>query len=229
MQLPLQRKSLATEIYEDLRARIATGGLMAGTTLALTHLAEEYQVSPGPVRDAISTLARDGLVQVESYQQPIVRRWGRCEVRALLDARLLIERQVVDDAVARIMPQELDALRVLNARIEEMVYAHSIEDLGTLIDLDAAFHQGLVRAAGNPVIERMYASLPQHLLQLRHAGRPLDPAQHARMVAQHSRLLDAYAARHVETARALVTEHIETIGRANRRVLVAEVEADAIH
>ncbi|WP_139084285.1 winged helix-turn-helix domain-containing protein, partial [Nesterenkonia sp. F] len=55
--------ALGDQVADDLRRRIITRELPADDVLVEAKLAEEYEVSRGPARDAIRTLAQEGLVE----------------------------------------------------------------------------------------------------------------------------------------------------------------------
>ena len=60
------------KVYSGLRNRIVSLELPPGTTLARKELADHYNVSQMPVRDALQKLAQEGLVLVYPQSKTIV-------------------------------------------------------------------------------------------------------------------------------------------------------------
>src|SRR5882757_6442378 len=57
-----RRQALGEQVARALRAEIHTGALPVDTLLVKAHLAARFEVSRGPVRDALRTLAAEGLI-----------------------------------------------------------------------------------------------------------------------------------------------------------------------
>jgi len=68
---PRQPTGLAKEVADDLRERIATGQIAAGSQLGVAALADEYHVSQPLIRRALEALARERLVTFDGDG------WGR--------------------------------------------------------------------------------------------------------------------------------------------------------
>ena len=59
------RQSLAERVASTLREMFLNGDLKPGQRLIETDIAEQLQVSRGPVRDALKTLQDEGVVHIE--------------------------------------------------------------------------------------------------------------------------------------------------------------------
>ena len=59
------RLSLAERVASTLREMFLNGDLKPGQRLIETEIAEQLQVSRGPVRDALKTLQEEGIVHIE--------------------------------------------------------------------------------------------------------------------------------------------------------------------
>jgi DNA-binding GntR family transcriptional regulator len=101
MRAPAPRFQTKAEwVYAGLREMIATGELVSGERLPMAQLAERFQTSEMPVREALRMLQRDGLVQPLFRMDPDRARLAQREHRAMLDA---VSRHdpVAADAAAR--------------------------------------------------------------------------------------------------------------------------------
>src|SRR3954462_1311293 len=102
---------LAENIFRSLLTQIYEGQLAAGTILNEAALAEEYQVSRGPVREAIRRLQGFQLVTREPYQRARVVRLTPDFVRQLFEVRMALEGLACNLAAQRMPEQELRKLR----------------------------------------------------------------------------------------------------------------------
>jgi len=214
-------KTHATRAMIELRKRILGGELAGGTRLFEVQLAEELQISRTPVREAMSRLAEEGLLDRVKSGGFIVRTFGfadvvdAIELRGVLEgtaARLAAERGVGPTALAKIQQtvNELDACFGEDP---------SEVDFEAYSELNARFHHELAGLAGSDVIrrevERMtrlpFASPSAFLpnsADIEAFRRSLGLAQE-----QHRAIVAAIAARQGARAEALAREHADTARR----------------
>jgi DNA-binding GntR family transcriptional regulator len=61
-------KSLTAQAFERLRADILSGQLQPGGRLRIQALSERYQIGATAIREALSRLVTDGLLEVEDQR-----------------------------------------------------------------------------------------------------------------------------------------------------------------
>jgi GntR family transcriptional repressor for pyruvate dehydrogenase complex len=145
-------------IANRLRAQIVSGELPAGTKLpGHRELAATHSVSVGSMREAISMLISNGLIETRAGRgtyvtaAPPAAGWQRSgtpllreEIEELTEARRVIEVQLAALAAERATPAQIDALRRATERLEA-ASANPYE----YPDADVDFHLVLAEAAGN--------------------------------------------------------------------------------
>ena len=89
---PVPRKSLSDEVLDRLRVAIIRGQLKPGQRLNETMLATTLDVSRGPVREALTQLAREGLVVLQRYKGATVARLSQEEIEEIYELRVALER-----------------------------------------------------------------------------------------------------------------------------------------
>lgn len=89
--------SLATD---RLRSEIVTGGVRPGSKLKLVALAERYAMSRGPLREAATRLAAEGLVVIEDQRGFRVSDISRADLLDLTGTRQRIELLALRDSIA---------------------------------------------------------------------------------------------------------------------------------
>ncbi len=91
--------SAADLIFEALREAIFTGELKAGEHLRQDALAEMFNTSRIPVREALSRLEQQGLVTTERFRGTTVSSLSADEVKEIFEFRALLEGEVIRYAV----------------------------------------------------------------------------------------------------------------------------------
>ncbi|CAN5735056.1 FadR/GntR family transcriptional regulator [soil metagenome] len=169
---PVSRNAVATYLEE----RIHAGQFSPGERLpSERQLAEELHVSRPIVREALRALVERNLLEVLPGRGAYVRtsrlsdaadrldsiyRLGHATPRDLVEARTMLECTAV--ALSAERATETDLI-TLEAAVFGCEHAQSIVDQARY---DLAFHLGIARAAGNPVIETMFRSITSHTIEL---------------------------------------------------------------
>ena len=182
----VKRLCMRDHIREVLVGRILDGTYPSGTQLKELSLAEEFNVSQAPIREALRELEASGLVTCERFCGTRVRGADVGEMRESYELRLLIETA----AVRRAAPYPEALLERLRNLVVEMDEAVRRGDAHAYIERAVGFHRVLVESSGN----RTYLSVWDSLLwdvrarivlrRLAERGRSLRP-----FVALHRRLL----------------------------------------
>jgi len=214
----------------ELRQKIVNGELPGGTRLYEVALAEELQISRTPVREAMSRLAEEGLLERA--------RGGGFEVRSftLLDVLDAIDlRGVLEGTAARLAAEQgVSAKAMARARAITDDIDGCFNRLGEPVDFDryselnAAFHDVLAGFCGSRILQReldRVKSLPFASPSAFVLGQPGEAGSHRSLAlaqAQHRALLDAIANREGARAESLAREH----ARIARQNLVASRAAE---
>ena len=89
-------RSASDELAELLAASVVSGDLKPGERLIEAELAARFNVSRGPVRSALSTLHRLGLVEMRPRRGMVVVELTPSDVRDLYEVRIALERAAVE-------------------------------------------------------------------------------------------------------------------------------------
>lgn len=144
------------ETAQRLRDDIIQGITPPGTLLAEASVAKRLGVSRVPVREALFTLEREGLVKFSPTGRAFVREMGPQDFEELFLLRLALE-----PLSARVAsPQIKKDSRALEQNIAATAKAKSLQDV-TRLDLD--FHELILEASGQPRLCRLWRSLRPEL------------------------------------------------------------------
>lgn len=115
----LKRQTLAESVYTQLRAAILDGDIEDGTELNQVALAQEFDVSRVPVREALRRLQAERLVSATPYQQFIVSGVKAETLAELIELREQIEAYAIRKHAAAVTPEMVQRMRQANAALRK--------------------------------------------------------------------------------------------------------------
>ena len=214
-----KRKTLGEEIHEVLRDRVVSGDLSAGDQLpSEKQLADSFQVSRTVIREAISRLRVDGLIQT---RQGIGAFVSRPAASGALDARQLDPTTRVSFVfeLRWIMEPEATALAARRrTKVQLELVDQRLAELDAALragvggpEADASFHEGIAAAGGNPLFVSLLEFVHQILRQsLTVSHRTVSGVEGGpeKLLREHALIVEAIRARDEAAARAAAREHL---------------------
>ncbi|MDS0137252.1 GntR family transcriptional regulator [Amycolatopsis sp. NPDC004772] len=203
---PVSRESTAAVIARQLRDAIMTGALPPGTQLGETELAARFQVSRGPLREAMQHLVSEGLLRSERHRGLFVIDLEPGDVYDIYAARSAIERAAM---LRALRGGDRDRIAdVLEQTVTEMATAASEDDPTALSTADLKFHEALINASGSKRLVRMARTL---LIETRMCLTALQSTYQRveERVEEHTKLIQALRDGDEETALTLLEAHME--------------------
>jgi DNA-binding GntR family transcriptional regulator len=135
-------------IVEAFLADVFRGRLRAGERLVIQDLAERFSVSQTPIREALTTLAGIGIVELMPNRGATVRRITAQQVREICAVRRLLECGATRFACGQIERAALHALAVELRRLMT-VKASLTSSIEQARALDNRLHELIVHSCGN--------------------------------------------------------------------------------
>ena len=199
------RQSLPDVIVADLRQRILSGDLAEGELIRQELLAEEYDVSRMPIREALKRLDAEGLVVFTNNRGATVTKHSLEEIAEIFDVRMMLEVDLFTRAIPLMQDEHFELCEVL---LKEMELSYQNGDVAAWGPLNAQFHGALYAAADRKLtcqlLER--ASLQSN----RYVSMHIDQLKKSESAHQdHSQLLQLARQRQVEAAAEQLRLHIE--------------------
>ncbi|WP_043662088.1 GntR family transcriptional regulator [Thermocrispum municipale] len=202
---PISRESTAAIIARQLREAIMTGALQPGDQLGEAELAARFQVSRGPLREAMQRLVSEGLLRSERHRGLFVIELEPGDIYDIYAARAAIERA----ALIRIIRSDpAGAGARLREVLAEMAGAAGDGDSSAMSRADLRFHEELVALSGSRRLARMASTL---LIETRMCLAALQRTDHspADRVAEHTAIVEAVEAGDEQRALELLEAHME--------------------
>ncbi len=190
-----------------VRELILHGEFAAGARLGEAELAERLGVSRTPVREALTRLAAEGLVEIVPNRGARVSSWTVDELEEVFDLRAALEPRLTALAVPHASVEDVDELEVL---AEEMLAVGSpglAQDLDAIVPLNRAFHERLVALADHPAMAGALAGAIHAPIVLRNF-HAYDDAALRRSLGHHLEIVAAVRVGDATWAQAVMTAHI---------------------
>ena len=211
----LPRVTLAGQVAGAMRDAVLSGVFPPGQQMNEAELAGRFEVSRGPVREAMQRLVQEGLLVSHPHRGVFVVRLSEADLADVYLARSAIEstalRRIAD------LPDREPLAGHLAAAVAGMAAAVAVADWADVADSDLAFHRALVDAAGSPRLSRMYETVQaetrlsfQHLMSGYRSS--------AELVDEHRRLAALATGGDLQAALVELTRHLADPVRILRRI-----------
>ena len=220
---PARQPALGDQLAEVMREQIVRRVLRPGTHLVEDSLAAQYDVSRGPVRDALRLLEAQGLVESRRRGFFVVGLTQR-DIEDLYELREAIEVVAATRAVRLATPEQLESGRAI---VREMMTAADRSHAREFAQADLRFHALLYEMGGNRRLIDVwedYEPLVASLMQLTvEEDVDLHPSAH-----DHGRLLELIVAGQADQLAAAMCAHLRGARDRMGHAVLAMIEAEAV-
>jgi DNA-binding GntR family transcriptional regulator len=141
LKIPSDLTSMA---YDQIKQAILEGRLDPDTRLTESMLSEQLGISRSPVREALNSLATEGLITIEARRGASLRRFSKKEVNDLYDLRKVLEVEAVTKV--EVTPKLLATLDKSVERTKTYLKANRKPEF---IEEDMFFHAEIVNGTGS--------------------------------------------------------------------------------
>jgi len=190
----------AERVAVALRTEITSGTLPPGARVRQRDVAERFGVSTTPVREALATLEREGLIRVEPHRGATVFSPSEVELRDHYEIRIALEALAVRRSAA--LCTSADA-----ARLQALLDRMQTSGPALYVALNQRFHGELYELGGNLQLSTLIATLRDRDRAYLHlyAARQV-PSE--RLDREHQTILDACIRGDADAAEAALRSHL---------------------
>lgn len=204
LPLGLADQSLSAKIYEELRERIIEGIIPAGERIRERELAEEFNVSRIPIREAMPRLESEGFIRTVPRRGAIVTEMTLRDVEELFQVRSSLE------VLAARLAAEACASGVSGERLTELVLAadaatKSADDRG-IAAANSALHEEILVLSSNALLISLMGPINGRVRRLFRLEAERDQLV---LCAEHRDLCKAIVDGKAELAASLAYAHVE--------------------
>jgi DNA-binding GntR family transcriptional regulator len=188
-----------------LRSRIFDGDLPPGALLAESAAAQELGVSRVPIREALFTLEREGLVEFSTTGRAYVKELSPTDFEELFVMRLTLE-PVAARLAAPVIRQNASCL------LKNLAATRKARSLSEVTWLDLEFHEIILELSGNTRLFKLWRSIRGELdlwlgrLHRQHRGQRLDTREQT--ASSHENLIEVFRTKSPAECERLMRRHI---------------------
>ena len=214
-------KTLSGQTTIALREAIIKGKIAPGEKLNEPKLAEQYQVSRGPLREAIRRLVAMRLVRHVPHVGASVVTLELNSILELYDVREALEGKAAALAAENMSEADIAKLRELL----ELHRQHTEENEGKYMQSegDFDFHYQIIKGSGNQLLTDQLCDELYHLIRMFRFQTSRFKARSNRALIEHEQLIYAIEQRDPQLAEMLMRKHIS---RAKASIKAALSNAD---
>ncbi|MCL5277155.1 MAG: GntR family transcriptional regulator [Deltaproteobacteria bacterium] len=202
-QIDLQKKqTLREQIADAIRDAIIKGILRPEERVAEAEMANKFNISRTPIREAIRQLETEGFIKVQAHRGAYVAPITEKDVREFYEIKSLLEGYAAKLACARMSEEDIKKLDEINNRLEE---AHKKNEWRLAFKLHNEFHDKFLRSCGNEKLYQILNALTQQFQRFRIALTMSGKIEGS--IVQHKEIVNAFRKRNAEGVERLVKEN----------------------
>lgn len=209
------RRKVTDWVYEELKAAIVQLRLAPGSPLREGTLAEQLGVSKTPIREALTRLEQDGLVETTSFKGAVVTGYSRQDLIELYELRELLENAAARAAAESMSEQDrahLDRICLQSRKLK------TGKDAAKLAALISEFDTILFDQVKNTRIRALIENLRAHLTRIGQLTAVI-PGRIEASVDEHEKIVEAITARDPDLAEQHMRDHIHSVRDDQLRAL----------
>ena len=202
------------QAYEQIKQDIIMCVLMPGSPLSESQFVERFKVSKTPIREALTSLVQDGLVEYTPNRGFMVTTISIADINEIFEARIFLEKELFRMAVKKISDAEIDQLERQSQAQGDPGNPDYAE---TFLESNLRFHMALAAAGRNSRLLWYYEMLMNEAQRLFYMDITLHQNDF-QWGHGHEGIIQALRNRDEETGLKVITD---TLDKARKRVLGA--------
>ncbi len=196
--------SLADRVFETVEKQILGGTYARGQYISEKMLCEDLGVSRTPVREAISRLEEEDLVE-ETPQGTIVVGMTNEDMRDVYEVKSRVEALAMRRAAEKI---DDETLKLLDDLLDQQEFYVQKGDIEKVRDLDTRFHDTIYKASGSRVLNRVLSPIHHKVMRYRRASLEQHEGRAVQSVGEHRAIYDALAAHDPDAVEEALQIHV---------------------
>ncbi len=202
-----RRPALAAIVADRIRDAIVYGELGLGEAVSEERLASMLGVSRTPVREALTHLQLQGLIDIRPQRGSFVFAPSKDDIKELCQFRAMVEIGALRLAYEN---DRAGALKALQLAQDTQVSAEQAGDWVTAARADAQFHTALLKHCGNRVLLQAYDLIAGRIGAARFFTRQCDVSRR-RTGPEHRAIIKSFSRGDIEAAATALAGHIDAM------------------
>lgn len=204
MNFYLEQRTLSDDVAKIIRKMILNGTLKPGERLNQVQLAEQLNISRGPVREALKLLQNEGLIKHEINKGTYVTTLSMQDAYEIYTLRALLEAEAARLASTNLSEKDFQRLEEL---LDDFTRAFEQQDLEWEASCDIQFHNMIVQGSQHQRLIRMHKQLDTQVGAMFLTVANKLPIRASQVVENHRLLLETLKNSQQEKIKQVFAEH----------------------
>lgn len=200
------RAPLHVQVAERLRILIDSGDLPPGARLNEADLCGQLGVSRTPLREAIRSLATEGLIELQPNRGATVSIVTVDDLTEILPIMAVLEGLGGRLAASEMSDQKIREVRVIHDR---MIGHYQRQELPEYFETNRLIHELISEGSGNQTLVDQINGLSAKVRRARFSTQ-MTPESWAKAVAEHEAMIQALESRDADKLERVIMNHVET-------------------
>ena len=203
--------SLNQLTYNRLKKDILTLELKPGDAVSAAKIADRYEVSRTPAREALVKLETEGMVNIKPQSKSYVSQIDIDKARQEWFIRTSLEIAIVDRFVECVTKEDIDFMRDCNNKMKQLAQIKKSQEVNYQYQAaDNDFHEVAYRAVGETLAASVIATNRAHYSRLRFLTDS-DIEYRRRTIAGHDELIGLLMKKDAKGYKKALKTHLEYI------------------
>lgn len=202
-EIPFERTSAKQKVYETVKDWIIEGQFKPGEKVSDVEIAEYFNISRTPVREALQLLEAQKLVKSYPGKATLVTEIETEDIEKWYLPMAILQQLAIKLAVEKITPAHIRRLKTLSDVFTECVKEQ--DKPMPILKADKEFHCCILEAAGNEYIMDFCDVLWIHIQRLEYGFFRDTPLEGS--IREHEKIIQALEMKDEYSASILVKEH----------------------
>ncbi|TDF95766.1 GntR family transcriptional regulator [Paenibacillus piri] len=196
--------SISAQVYESLKAAIMEGRLVPGSRLLVLDIANTFQISQAPVREALERLKQEGLILGKPNKGSVVSEITAKEIVDIVAVREMMEGFAVKHSLPYLEENHFQELgRIVQCMEDAIRHKNKLR----LVELDHDFHGCFYELCGNHVVQQMWEQMKMKVMRFIAVSNYRFSTE--RLAQAHYHLIDVLRSGDPSLAEAQFVDHLQ--------------------
>ena len=155
-----KRATFKTIALKQIKEAIQSGKLKPGDRIVEAELAREMGISRFPIREAISSLEKEGILITIPFKGTYISHYDEDDLEEIYTLRSALEELAIRILMEKITSKKIQKLESILAAMEQATHKGKV---GRLIFGDMQFHQAICELSGHRRLLEVWLTLKDQL------------------------------------------------------------------
>jgi len=237
-------ETLQEKVYTTIKDSITKNDLLPGQSLSIDELARDLGVSPTPVREALTRLSADGLVERARNKTALVAKITTEDVQQVYEVRKLLEPYAASLVAKKlsINPNLEESLCAIEEEAEEIqkILTTATKSLTSsqyeaYLKIDLRLQEVILEALGNTLLGNIFSLVGNHSLRIRSFAEAISGPSRGEVLrninGEHLTIIEVLLGKDSRKVQKVVKQHLDNAEERTLRAVrkVSNEQGDRLH